>query len=126
MVATPVSKVSGVRRVEVSEKPTNHVGSAGSPDCFPVQPWEQVDRGVTAPGWDHGSDARIHQHRGELLGSLLGRSADDPGPVHAVTDDDVVPAFTQAINREIEASADGLAYPARRCGDADPVSRLER
>lgn len=29
-VATPVSRVSGVSHVEVSEKPTHHVGSAAA------------------------------------------------------------------------------------------------
>ncbi len=54
--------------------------------------WKDLHRELAPPGRYDGPDVRVDQQTAQLIGSLPGRGADDPDPVHAPADDDVVPA----------------------------------
>jgi hypothetical protein len=95
-------------------------------DRTPVQQWQQIDGGLATARRNHRPDARVGEHGHELRSSLFCWSAGVRRPIHALANDNVIPAVPDRPDRMLEM----VSFPALdafggRC-HAHTVARPQR
>ena len=128
IVAMPVVRVSGVSHVELSEKPTHHVGSAAAI----ASKSSRSSRSMAVSPPHGGTTARIagsSSMRHQLRRAVLARPADVGGTVARgvveLAHDDLEALVAQGLDGIREAGPEVVGDAGARGGDPDAVARTQ-